>query len=79
MWISVKDRLPEEGIDVLTCCVSKGGENTTFEKYESYHAIDRLLPVGFRTDVLFYATVTHWMPLPPLPEQDKKMFSRLRR
>jgi hypothetical protein len=68
-WISVKDRLPEQEVDVLACCISKGGKNTSFEKYETYHAIERLLPFGFRSDLFFNAEVTHWMPLPEPPEE----------
>ena len=69
-WIDVTDRLPEPMVDVLVYCISFGGENTTFEKYGGYCAIDRLLPVGFRTDTFFNSKVTHWMDLPDPPYDD---------
>lgn len=67
-WISVKDKLPEPMVDILACCISMGGQNTAFEKHKPYHCIECLTPFGFRTDSFFAAKVTHWMPLPKLPE-----------
>ena len=60
-WISVKDRLPEVGVDVLTA--SKAG-------YESFYMVDCIvngdwwLQAG--EEVL---PVTHWMPLPEPPKE----------
>jgi len=72
-WISVKDRLPDIQIDVITWCISNGGENTMFEKYEGYAAIERRIEGGsFRTDLFFNAKVTHWIPLPSPPKEPPK-------
>lgn len=58
-WISVKDRLPEDGQSVLTC---KNGicEIQTYEKRRN----------GWLCKGWFWsmATVTHWMPLPQPPK-----------
>ena len=58
-WISVKDRLPEEGQSVLTC---KNGicDIQTYEKRRN----------GWLCKGWFWsmATVTHWMPLPQPPK-----------
>lgn len=71
-WISVKDRLPEPSIDVLVCVVAE--KDTSFEQGKTYHAIDSRViwtiehPTSFRTDAFGYGKVTHWMPLPSLPD-----------
>lgn len=55
-WISVKERLPENGIEVLV--VSDGETGASWhEKGEFGWAIG--------------GTVTHWMPLPEPPEEEK--------
>lgn len=70
-WISIKDGLPEPGVDILAACINRTG--WTLKKGESYHAIDRWIAwndgfhPSFRTD-RFDGTVTHWMPLPNLPD-----------
>lgn len=72
-WISVKDRLPELFEDVLGYCVQLE-DNEYFKSDEKYCSIDVLLQwphtgeICFRTDKLFRAKVTHWMPLPKPPE-----------
>lgn len=61
-WISVKDRLPEEFVDVLAY-LKNGKINRTWRD-----------KVGFRNatskKVRWYSdgSVTHWMPLPEPPE-----------
>lgn len=58
-WISVKDRLPEDGQRVITC---KNGifDIQIYEKRRN----------GWFCKGWFWsmATVTHWMPLPQLPK-----------
>ena len=66
-WISVKDRLPKPFVSVL---VYMPGETPCPTVHEGY-----LNPHGgwwaFHFDRL-EDEVTHWMPLPPLPEPPKE-------
>ena len=61
-WISIKDRLPEDGEAVLTC---KNGlvEVQVYEKKRN----------GWINGDWFWsmATVTHWMPLPEPPKEGR--------
>ena len=57
-WISVKDRLPEDQVEVLVLTRSKKGMRNVDKGYWS---IDHFIHRGC-------AQVTHWMPLPELPE-----------
>lgn len=58
-WVSVKDRLPEDGQSVLTC---KNGvyDIQTYEERRN----------GWLCKGWFWsmATVTHWMPIPQPPK-----------
>ena len=57
-WISVKDRLPEVGCDVLFVCRSKEyGVGAYSDTYKDFFMGQ--FPVK---------GVTHWMPLPQLPK-----------
>ena len=62
-WISVKDRLPEDYIKVLTC---DARDNVHifyhFHQYES--------PFGIDASDQRYYEVTHWMPLPEPPKDE---------
>ncbi len=59
-WISVKDRMPENGVRVLTACddgivrlgISKGGFPFVVNRAHQFSG------------------VTHWMPLPEPPKED---------
>lgn len=59
-WIPVSERLPEEDVPYLT--IVKGNDIPVVAKYNDHDK-------GF-TDcrVGWYVNVTHWMPLPELPE-----------
>ena len=66
-WVSVKDRLPEEGEYVL--CVLKGFN------YGGKIQVCKFVPADkFKEKPYFehfrngFPTVTHWMPLPPTPK-----------
>ena len=56
-WISVRDRLPEDQVEVLVATRSKNGVRNIDQ---GYLAIDHFLHRG-------RAEVTHWMPLPEPP------------
>jgi len=63
-WISVKDRLPDAGIRVLT--LDKWGGIRDRELYAFTSG-----PLVFRPDGLHLGKdVTHWMPLPEPPEEE---------
>lgn len=56
-WISVKERLPEEGSYLVTC-------------HEETYAIAEYDGIKWTTlnSIAYHPTVTHWMPLPTPPE-----------
>jgi len=61
-WISVKDRLPEHGVHVLT-----------FSSEENYYAVSYLIylsneRIWANGCLLGNDNITHWMPLPKPPE-----------
>ena len=62
-WISVKDRLPEYDYDVIVA----------FDKFAVYmgECINgRWVLNGHNTPA--FQKITHWMPLPDPPKEDKK-------
>ena len=59
-WISVRDRLPEDQVEVLVATRSKNGVRNIDK---GYLAIDHFIHRGC-------AEVTHWMPLPEPPKED---------
>jgi hypothetical protein len=64
-WISVKDRLPEKLCNYLVCC---------FETEYPTHNNHICLSTWTRSYGFLGAddyTITHWMPLPEPPEEDK--------
>lgn len=58
-WISVEERLPEEHTDVI---VTDGRNVAHCKKYGD----------GFYTNIGKCCNVTHWMPIPELPKEEKK-------
>lgn len=64
-WISVKDRLPENGENVLIA--TKMGDVREFIYYEASQSWE-IYDIYMANDL-----VTHWQPLPeppPLPEEE---------
>ena len=61
-WISVKDRLPEEDKRVIVCCQNKKGLQNINMAYQVK---------GFWHGNGSMAGVTHWQPLPELPEVEQ--------
>ena len=60
-WISVRDRIPPDQEEVLVCTLAKNGVQNIDK---GYWAIDNFIHRG-------RSQVTHWMPLPELPEETK--------
>lgn len=58
-WISVKDRLPDEGENVLTY-----GARPFYDVFYVNRLIDK------KNGEWLYDGVTHWMPLPEKPESE---------
>lgn len=61
-WISVKDRLPEDDKRVIVCCQNKKGLQNINMAYQVK---------GFWHGNGSMAGVTHWQPLPELPEVEQ--------
>ena len=59
-WISVKDRLPDDD-EVVIICTDKN----------FVYAGELIGDTWFLDNDSWTATVTHWMPLPPAPEDMK--------
>jgi hypothetical protein len=74
-WISVKDRLPEEGVGwtmVYGCILSRWSVQPGFYDRQREEWISRFIN-GYE-DEEGYArleSVTHWMPLPAPPKEEK--------
>lgn len=60
-WINAREKQPEDQQEVLVCTRSKNGVRNIDKGYWS---IDRYIHRGS-------AEVTHWMPLPGFPEEEK--------
>ena len=66
-WISVKERLPDEGVEVLVyCCYFKDNCSQEIASLDSYGGIQYWDLEG--RQYLEMEDVTHWMPLPEPPE-----------
>ena len=61
-WVSVKDRLPEDG-EIVLVCGSRGGVYTAVlnkpGQYKGWHKLN---------SKSHYCDPTHWMPLPQPPK-----------
>lgn len=62
-WISVKDRLPEDGDDLSIMLVWRGIEH-------DYDTVRWRYQQGWDCVIQDKATITHWMPLPKPPSDD---------
>jgi hypothetical protein len=77
-WISVKDRLPKKNIKVivrLKCRVDKDSKiiiSSMMSNNKTYiYDKDKTLDDGFE-DENYSWVVTHWMPLPEPPKNQKR-------
>lgn len=68
-WISVSERLPDEGVLCIVFGVN-GVVNNHFEYYKPTH-IQGYFDSVIDGCVFELTEVTHWMPLPAAPEQNK--------
>lgn len=64
-WISVKDRLPEKQCDYLCCCCFEHYLSRCIVILEYYTHLEQFQYEGNDMPL----RVTHWMPLPNLPEE----------
>jgi len=69
MWISVEDKLPEDGVDVLVFGILLHSES--WRVNQGYYAGEwrsvQSMPSGRPRS---FNKVTHWMPLPEEPSKD---------
>lgn len=63
-WISVKDRLPEEGDDLSIMLVWRRFEH-------DYDTVRWRHQQGWDCVIQDKATITHWMPLPEPPKEEE--------
>lgn len=69
-WISVNEKLPENGIEVLIFCESSG---LCFYRL-AYRPLNALEMSVWKTDRgMLLNEVTHWMDLPKSPYENKKL------
>ena len=63
-WVSVKDRLPEDGQEVFAYC----SEADSFEMLV-LRCLSENMWINRALDI--YENVTHWMPLPEPPKENE--------
>jgi hypothetical protein len=63
-WISVKDRLPEDGDDLSIMLVWRNIEH-------DYDTVRWRYQQGWDCVIQDKSTITHWMPLPKPPKEEK--------
>jgi Protein of unknown function (DUF551) len=74
-WISVKDRLPEDGQDILYVVRDRGSEpyvmrgSRAYEAGTGYWWCDEDGEFDESGNEPGFSTVTHWMPLPEPPKE----------
>lgn len=66
-WISVKDRLPETGNDVLIVRTNPSFTTSGYMHHYGHWVITNLRGSSYKESPLH--KVTHWMPLPQPPQQ----------
>ena len=64
-WVSVKDRLPEESGMYIVTANDGHAQRVSFVQWQKKNRMWNL------TGAISYWRVTHWMPLPPAPEDMK--------
>ena len=69
-WISVKDRLPDQQVNVLICGKQFSDDAEIGWQYGGDFYIDE--PVIAFDGYEKVTGVTHWMPLPEPPEQESE-------
>lgn len=73
-WISVKDRLPEDNLNVLVYAIGNN-KNSVIAMTGYTHNMYGYNIEGWRSpwQYFFYEyKITHWMPLPEAPKEDVK-------
>ncbi len=76
-WISVEERLPTMGRQVLVSVEYDGKKYYALDEWDYYHE----RPVSFSSETICtgegwqdhdFEDVTHWMPIPEPPNSDKQ-------
>lgn len=65
-WISVKDRIPEDGLNVLVANIETG---TQYVSHKDLIFFDENKSAFVPTSYLREFQFTHWMPLPAPPKE----------
>ena len=70
-WIKVQDRLPEEKQDVIYYFKETGVHCGRFKKEPDPAGQDFTYDCFYGLDGFLCDDVTHWMPLPDAPKEDR--------